>query len=405
MVTKIVYLCFILTVFAFYLSPTFIFDDIALGNKTPETVHYLLWLAGINVFDVAFGGMAILALTNLRLSRCMLMLFGLLLLMFVWGATLQYINSHGYFYFDGVISFLRLVYALILGAWITQSGRLHDAMRVTTLAVFLNALVTITAFYEGAHESVLSGRTNLMGFGPNGSGEIIFFHAFFLIFVERKWAKWKKLAVLSAFILYVPLSGGRRFLAALFGLIMLAFKSRKHIALNILSIVFSFAILVFLFLNVEIIARIFEGTELSAISRLADTVSLLQQGNLQDGRSDMYNGAWSVIFNFPMGLGISDWRIQEELSKYTVGSHTHNAFLQFYLKFGVFGIMFLILILAWALQRLLKKGVEWWFLFLVVLISINTGYGLWNQKIQFFYFFALGSFTISPSRIGQNRWH
>ena len=133
---------------------------------------------------------------------------------------------------------------------------------------------------------------------------------------------------------------------------------------------------------------------LVSITRVLESISQLSSGNFEDGRSLVLKSVLLMLKEFPVGVGLSDWAIQSELSLQEGGisSHSHNWMAQFFLKFGVMGVI-LVSVLLNYLVSFLKNGYFFHagFLFIVMM----SGYGWWNIKwvttLLFFFLFLRAS--------------
>ena len=65
------------------------------------------------------------------------------------------------------------------------------------------------------------------------------------------------------------------------------------------------------------------------------------------------------------------------MQKIGVGSHTHNVFLQFYLKVGPL-LLIPVVAVIWFFSKNNLRGVG--YIWVIVFIQNMTGHGLWNQK-------------------------
>ena len=107
-------------------------------------------------------------------------------------------------------------------------------------------------------------------------------------------------------------------------------KSTMHRARSLIAVVILGALAIW-----------FGSTNLSGAERLgtlSDSETLTEE--IASGRALAFLAACTVIYDHPLGYVDSDWSIQEKLVTAGFPSHTHSNYLQSYLRFGPWAILF-----------------------------------------------------------------
>jgi hypothetical protein len=136
-----------------------------------------------------------------------------------------------------------------------------------------------------------------------------------------------------------------------------------------------------------------EWRRLPAIIRIAEIGSV-------SSRLNAINAGINVVRKYPLGLINSDWRIQEELLQFGHPSHSHNTFVQFYLKYGPLSIV-LFVELARGIAVGLGRKSPYAYALLLLFSGWAVDYAMCVTKYAFI-LFAIArlneSFSISGSR-------
>ena len=249
-------------------------------------------------------------------------------------------------------------------------------------------------FLFGVNES-LAGRYNLVGLGPNVSCDVIVMvYSISLLLYRKKLVRLRWLIIsLIPLILFIPITGSRRALFFLFILIFLTLNAKARLAMI-------GSLLGFTYLIIEFYTLTWDDT-LSSISSITRTLEVLEQinsGTFEDGRLEMYRTSINTILSNPFGVGLSDWAIQAEMSVHGVGSHTHNFFLQMFLKFGLMSV-FIFCFFIYCCYFLIKN--KYWFHILYFSIGLSTGYGFWNLKYSTIFIWMCLSLSVLAQPISR----
>lgn len=364
-----------------FASPTFLFKPMEVSNLgAPEQITYQLWLPGIAPIDLALLPLVLIianrgfCLTTLAWSA---VFFGIHLVAFL---TLL-INNYNTEFYDGVLYAVRY---LLLAFLVHDVYQRSPAWAIKALVVICCSLVTISLVAVAVfdYEGVFGGRINLLGLGVNTSSDLLVLVMLLTYYHAQKGVIGFKYATLMlvAGTLFLPLTGGRRGVIYLI-LVIIMFAGRFKRVVNFWSV--SGSVLIFAIAALQpLVIEFFVG----GLGRLSDSIGGVLSGDFVDGRMGMYQGAFSVVENNLLGVGLSDWAIQIELVRNGAwGSHTHNFFLQTYLRLGPLSIV-LLYFLAATLVFSVRGSAK--LLMLVMLVSMMTGYGFWNLKYFSIFAFA-----------------
>ena len=282
------------------------------------------------------------------------------------------------------VRFICIFY--IINYLVKKSALLTLKAFISILIILISISISAVLFF--GYEGILSGRINFVGMGPNVSADISIMILTMTIFAEKKALIGKAwlFACILFVLMYLPLTGSRR---SLFFLALALMYWNTRLIFMFMTCLFLVVIMFF----VEDIG-VLEFENFVAISRTIETFSQISAGTFEDGRYLVLTSVISLLYEFPFGVGLSDWAIQSEFSKqnYGIDSHSHNWFFQFYLKFGLLALCLFI----WLFKYIFiffKNKLFFQTLFIIV-ISL-TGYGWWNIKwVTVLFFFFL--FYIKP---------
>jgi hypothetical protein len=226
----------------------------------------------------------------------------------------------------------------------------------------------------------MEGRINTLGMGINITAEF-FTYMFVIAFIfNTKNKSFFYIFVMLLSFLVISITGSRRAIVVVFFIVFLykirSFNKKKRI-IYLLSL--SIMLFVFSMFSKSVIHFLAEKTHLSTFLRLDETLNMQVESEENiDGRYIMYLNTFYILMNSPMGFGNSDWLIQDKLSLYGTGSHTHNFFLQNYLKYG-----FATILLIYPIRKIflgIKYNTYTSYLFIGIMINQFTGVGFWNIK-------------------------
>lgn len=368
------------------MAPADIFWDWSIFYHHPQDIRYLLWSGGINVFDIYFGYLVLFLVASKKMKVRYENIFKLLLftIINVLGLILLSVNGLDFtIFYDGILLFWRVCLFIIFSHVVCDSLDRKTVILVICSSCALLSVISIVAFLFFGFEGARGLRINYLGFGPNGSVDFAVL-SLCLLSVIAKDVDHKFILAFLAFciLLYIPLAGSRRslvYLALL--LLLLSWRDAKVRYVVVLSCFFILIVAVFL---QDFSSEVYE--QISLIVRILETIESISLGELNDGRGGMYDTALSVILNYPLGLGNSDWAIQSKMQEIGVGSHTHNIILQLYLKLGIFGILMIFLLPRYPVI----KCNPYFLLALFIIVTSNlTGHGYWNVKTLFIHIFLI----------------
>ena len=372
---------------AVMLSPTLVFQNIGLLTlETPDTVRYVLWLPTISVLDL----LLIISSFTIFLGTIYVdevkmytipILVGICIIC-VQALLIQALNGYGVQYYDGILYTVRYLLIFFLVSYLVQKYPIFTLKIFISILIILSS-ISITATFILGYEGILNGRINFIGMGPNVSSDLaIMILSLTILSAKNGWiGRFWLISCMFFVIIYVPLTGSRR--ALVFLIACLFYWNARFIILAIIPTVIT---LYFIF------AQIFSEIDISnlvSITRSIESIIDIINGDFNDGRSVVFSSLGELLSKFPLGVGLSDWAIQSELTMQLDGidSHSHNWIIQFYLKFGVMAIFFLGIIINY-IYLFLKS--EYYFHAIFILISMFTGYGWWNIKwVTALFFFML----------------
>jgi O-antigen ligase len=381
------------------LVPAVIYKDMALiSAELPPGVSYFLWPPGFFFIDVVLLAFVYWKLLTFFLkekfrARWLLsLLAGAIFLLLA--MALQFSNGYYLQYYDGLVFALRLLIIFVILLELTRHNYVltYKFFAVLILLLFLGSSAAFFLF--GVNES-LAGRYNLVGLGPNVSCDVIVMvYSISLLLYRKKLVRLRWLIIsLIPLILFIPITGSRRALFFLFILIFLTLNAKARLAMI-------GSLLGFTYLIIEFYTLTWDDT-LSSISSITRTLEVLEQinsGTFEDGRLEMYRTSINTILSNPFGVGLSDWAIQAEMSVHGVGSHTHNFFLQMFLKFGLMSV-FIFCFFIYCCYFLIKN--KYWFHILYFSIGLSTGYGFWNLKYSTIFIWMCLSLSVLAQPISR----
>lgn len=359
------------------LAPDLIYNEMPLiSDVMPPGVYYPLWPPGFFLIDIGLIAFVYVRFLLLPPKRFQLKLvLKLLLGIFIVCLALALQFNNGYFldFYDGIAFILRFLIIFAMLYELTRSNFLI-AYKLISSIVFILFIVSSVAFFVLGVEESTANRINLMGMGPNVSSDaILMVYSVSLILYKRNYISslWLFVAFLPL-IFFIPFTGSRRALIFAVILIFLTLSPKGRLAVGAIIIAIAFFITNYFSLSIDNILA-----EISTLLRILETFDQISTGSFQDGRSEMYQTAITTTQSNPFGVGLSDWAIQAEMAIHGVGSHTHNFFIQMYLKFGLLSV-FIYLQFFYFIYFLIKHN--FWYQLLFFGISFNTGYGFWNVK-------------------------
>ena len=365
----------------FLLAPGSLFWNDTLLSAFPSDITYPLWAPGINYLDIYWLVCTCLILISglpKKISFYFFVVSLIALLLVAWSFILIAVNGFDVsVYHDGFLMTYRIVILFFIFSFCARQNQLNVLVKVVSFCVFILVLISLGAVVIMGYEGVIGGRVNLLGMGPNVSGDTVAIVFGILIFMRKDINLSRPVFYISLLILslYLPFTGSRRILFYWF---LLLFFYCFHVgAMRRFLTGLAIFVMVMASFSYLFLADSFTDRSLISIVRLFETFEQIRTGELVDGRSDMYQTALGVIGSFPFGLGGSDWLIQTEMQKIGVGSHTHNVFLQSYLKIGP--LLFIPVVAATLFfYRNNLRGVG--YIWVIVFIQNMTGHGFWNQK-------------------------
>ena len=358
--------------------PAIVYKDMALiSADLPPGISYFLWPPGFFIIDLALLAFAYEKVLTLFLkvkfrAKWLLSLLAVTVVLLT-AMALQFYSGYYLDYYDGIIFSLRLLVIFMILSELTRHDYLLTYKLVASLVLLL-FIVSSAAFLLFGVEESLAGRFNLVGMGPNVSCDVIVMvYSVSLILYKKNSVSLLWLIVsLIPLILFIPFSGSRRALFFAFILIFLTMNSKGRVLLTATLVG-----CVYLFLHYYSFTLDEVFSSVTTISRVLETLEQINSGTFEDGRSDMYRTAINTVISNPFGVGLSDWAIQTEMSLHGVGSHSHNFFIQMFLKFGLIS-MVIYAYFIYCCYFLLKY--KYWFHLLYFCVGLNTGYGFWNLK-------------------------
>lgn len=368
----------------FLFAPGTLFWDESLFSVYPVDIAYPLWAPGINYFDIYWLICAFLTTLKGFPKKITFSFFFFSLMFFfllLWSFILIVVNGFDVDIFhDGFLMAYRVVILYFILSFCAQHDCLHSLIKIVSFCIVSLVLISLGAVLLMGYEGVIGGRINLLGMGPNVSGDIVIIVFGLLLFLQKdlnlsRPALYFSLLVLS---LYMPFTGSRRVL--IYWLLILFFYSFHIGAARRFFVIVACSTIIVASLGYVFLEEYFSDSSLISLVRLLEAFEQISAGEFNDGRIDMYQTAWSVINSFPFGLGGSDWLIQTEMQKIGVGSHTHNIFLQFYLKIGPFLFLPMVAVI-WFFAKNNLRGIG--YIWVVFFIQNLSGHGFWNQKYLF----------------------
>ena len=360
------------------LVPAVIYKDMALiSADLPPGVSYFLWPPGFFIVDVIllvfvyWKLLTFFSKEKFRARWLLSLLVGAIFLLLA--MALQFSNGYYLQYYDGLVFALRLLIIFVILLELTRHNYVltYKFFAVLILLLFLGSSAAFLLF--GVKES-LAGRYNLVGMGPNVSCDVIaMVYSISLLLYRKKLVSLRWLIVsLIPLILFIPFSGSRRAFFFAFILIFLTLNAKARVAMIGSLLGCAYFIIKFYALTWDDAL-----SSVTSIIRVLETLEQINSGMFEDGRVEMYRTSINTILSNPFGVGLSDWAIQSEMSVHGVGSHSHNFFLQIFLKFGLISV-FLFCFFIYCCYFLVKN--KYWFHILYFFIGLNTGYGFWNLK-------------------------
>jgi O-antigen ligase len=360
------------------LVPAVIYKDMALiSADLPPGVSYFLWPPGFFIVDVIllvfvyWKLLTFFSKEKFRARWLLSLLVGAIFLLLA--MALQFSNGYYLQYYDGLVFALRLLIIFVILLELTRHNYVltYKFFAVLILLLFLGSSAAFLLF--GVKES-LAGRYNLVGMGPNVSCDVIaMVYSISLLLYRKKLVSLRWLIVsLIPLILFIPFSGSRRAFFFAFILIFLTLNAKARVAMIGSLLGCAYFIIKFYALTWDDAL-----SSVTSIIRVLETLEQINSGMFEDGRVEMYRTSINTILSNPFGVGLSDWAIQSEMSVHGVGSHSHNFFLQIFLKFGLISV-FIFCFFIYCCYFLVKN--KYWFHILYFFIGLNTGYGFWNLK-------------------------
>jgi O-antigen ligase len=375
-------------IFLILLSPGIMYKDMALIQiPAPSSVRYELWLVNLNFIDIAISITCILLLLYNRIdTKITLILLGLSISS-IFGAIVQANNGfESAIFHDGYISSVRLLLILLFFYLFLSSHNILLMVKVFVISFIILCCISISAVAFTGFEGIMGGRINLLGMGVNVSSDALLMVTFFSLWIREREKSTTGTCIIflgTLFLIFIMiiLTGSRRAVLFYFVIIFLFKYFSKNGIDKFYMIVKSSFVLPLTFFALFIFSGVFaESLNLQGLLRLLTIIDKLDSVT-NDGRVGMYGGAFQVIHKYPFGLGLSDWAIQQELGKFTVGSHTHNFILQWYLKFGL--SLFFIMIPIFLILRSCINNPVLLAIWIPIFFNHMTGYGYWNFKYSF----------------------
>lgn len=283
---------------------------------------------------------------------------------FLW-ANWYFSNSE--IYFDNVILFIKTMIVYLLWMQLKESHR----GKWIIFSIFISSVFGLFYFHHGL---LGTDRLNISGFEITSSAYIISA----IILLAFQYLKLPQRILIFLVTFYTLFLTGSR-LPFIFLLLVLGFASlnnkRIHniilIPVVILMIVLSSFIVIHSrgdFNNVSlslIIEKLFDTFKLFENSSPEQRIFFATQDVIAGRGTALISGIYLIKDNFPYPLA-SDWMIQQELLQIGFPSHTHSAFIQFILKYGILAIaFFVVLINAIVYQFKNNLKTRWAFLFLL----------------------------------------
>lgn len=389
------------------MSPGIVFTDFALLEiPSPVSITYKLWIADINIVDVLLLLLALsVAVNNNFFGKKLYLGLVLFISSSIIGFLLLGINGFNVFvYFDSVVYSLRLLLVYYIASNILK---FYDDIyfwfvTVLSAAVFL-ALISIIMHFAFNYSTALKGRVNTLGMGVNITAEF-FTYVFVVAYMFRKRNNHIFLIclfVMTISLLVIFMTGSRRALVVLF-FVMLLYVYRNSSRRNkmLIGLLTFISIPLFFTVGPHVINFLSKTTNLSTFQRLSESL-IVDTSNSKniDGRVGMYLNSYRVFLTNPFGLGNSDWLIQDNLSVFGTGSHTHNFFIQNYFKYGL-GALLLIYPLV-KIFKGIKNNTLSSYLLIGIMINQFTGVGFWNIK---YLFLVTIFFVINLKELEFNEW-
>lgn len=335
---------------------------------------YVLWHSGLFVFDLVLVNYMSQFLmiksinVNSRFDGNVLgVVLGLASIISL-GVLLQVLNGYDLQYYDGILYSIRTAVLIIVCYQCMRHNFIWTINIATWLMIFI-AIASIAYMFLMGYDGVLGGRYNLIGMGPNVSADaLLLLFALNIYLYKKNLTSYGVLIILGVLcFIFIPLTGSRR---ALILLALVILYLNKRIFLYVILSAFIVVFIIWYF-GVDF------GVDIIGIQRSLDLLDQIRSGGIEDGRSEMYSTVFEVLKIHPYGVGVSNWSIQEAMARFGVGSHSHNLFLQLYLKYGFASVVFL-LIYLYCLMLLIRNRL-WWFA-IYAAVNLNTGYGFWNDK-------------------------
>jgi hypothetical protein len=363
----------------FLLSPSYFFWELIFFDEYPEFIRYKLWPSGLNIFDIFLIFSALFyAVTRVRVQVKAITGYSAVVFISTFSIFMLALNSYDVFIFhDGMVFVLRCLLYIWFLTFFLKKYDPNVLLKILVFCCVALSVVSAIALTLG-YESNTPGRMNYMGMGTNGTADFAIISIGLLLYMKHKGninSSYFYLALLII-LLFLPFAGSRRsivYVVLLFSVYwtvkgrFLYYSTISLFTLSCVSLVLYYEY-----------PHLLEDVSLAV--RVLETIDSINAGSLNDGRDEMYISALQVLSDYPLGIGLSDWAIQNEMGKIHVGSHMHNLFLQTYAKFGVFTVV----LLYFLLHMLIKKNDPILKItYIIILISMLSGYGYWNQKTLF----------------------
>lgn len=368
----------------FLFAPGTLFWDETLFSVYPRNILYPLWAPGINYFDIYWFTCAYLIQLSGLPEKITFSFFSVSIIVFflvAWSFILIAVNGYDISIFhDGLFMACRIFIFYYIFSFCARHNRLHFLIKLVSFCVVSLVFISFGAVISMGYEGVIDGRINLLGMGPNVSSDIVIIVFGLLLFLQKDLNLPRPIlySLLLILTLYIPFSGSRRVL--IYWFLLLLFYSFHIGAMRRFLIIVACSTIILASFGFVLLDEYFSDSSVISIVRFLETFEQIRTGAFSDGRSEMYQIAWSVINDFPFGLGGSDWLIQTEMQKIGVGSHTHNIFLQSYLKIGPLLLLPLVAV-TWFFAKNNLKGVG--YIWAIVFLQNLLGHGFWNQKYLF----------------------
>lgn len=273
-----------------------------------------------------------------------------------------------FIYFDGILEFVRLSVVFWLYLFAVNEKRNPEALLYYSLLLLI--LVYVVIYFSGKVNYSEAGRLNAPGFEITSTGYV---SGCLLVMSIIGWKRspWIRIAGITLGFLGLLLAGSL-WASICTGIIIiyLIFKAPWGMRFVYLGIV-----ILLLFRGFMVT---YKGEKLPLIARISLMGDIRQAPSLT-ARIEAMKAGINVLKKHPWGFLNSDWYIQENLVAVGYPSHTHNTFIQIYLKYGPLAIIFFI-VLIWQTITGLKRGSPYSYILFLLLLGWTLDYALFVTK-------------------------